>query len=211
MQVVLTRPNGLHLLTKATLQQLFEDDALKIFAEGLLLNALAEVTPDDRTALTLADSLHSAGPSQIKALLTALLVLDAEVNAVIDDETRVFPLPGFLSYHASLPPDKFPLNSMRLPPLNPDGHYLFKVLAEGHYLAARFDLHPGLKVAGHVRLAVAGPTRLPQRLKIAEHRLDRQKLDDALIAAAIAAENKELLVPLTRVEQVGLFELLKRV
>lgn len=211
MQATLTRPNGLHILTKATLQQLIEDETLNIFAEGLLSKALAEINPADRATLTLADTLHQTDNLQINALFTALLVLDAEVNAIVDDETRIFPLPGFLSYRANLPPDKFPLNTMRLSPLNPDGHYLLAVFVEGHYLVVRLDLHPTLKVTGHVRIALSRPNLLPQRLKIAEHRLNRQELNNALISAAIAAETIEGLAPLTKVEQARLFEVLKKV
>lgn len=209
MPVTLTRPNGVHILTKATLQQLIDHETVTLFAGGLLLNALAEINPAERTTLTLAAALHDADNLQLNALFTALLLLDAEVNTIVDDETRVFPLPGFLSYRANLPPHKFPLNTLRLPPLNPDGHYLLTMLGAGYYLGVRLDLHPDLKVAGHVRVALARPGHLPQRLNIAEHRLDRQQPEDALIYAAIAAETTEGPSPLTDIEQTRLFDMLK--
>ena len=183
MQVVLPRPNGLHILTKATLHRLATDETLLIFAAGLLTRTIAEVPPCDQTTWTLARVLHYAGFGPSNGLLTALLVLDAEINAVVDDETRIFPLPGFLGYRNHLPPDKYPLNTLRLPPLNPDGHYLFTVLSRGHYLAARLDIHPELKIAGHVRIALSSPPRPPPSFAAPPHPLDRQALGATLTNA----------------------------
>jgi hypothetical protein len=202
-KVTLTRSDGLHILTKATLPQLTGDQALGSFAEGLLLTALGQThLPGRDGEWTLAEALHHRGP-QTNPLLTALLVLDAEVSAVVDDERRVFPLPGFLSYRANLPPDKFPLDTMRLPPLNPDGHYRLTVADDGFCLAIRLDLHPTLKVAGHVRVAISGPTRSPTRLQAMEQRLDRQVLTAELIEAAIAGGG------VSKTEADGLFGALR--
>ncbi len=208
-QITLIRPDGVHVLTKATLQQMADDETLLFFAEGLLSQAFNQLSTTDQTTRTLAEALHQSDLSQLNALLTALLVLDAEVNAFVDDENRVFPLPGFLSYRHNLPLDRYPLNTMRLPPLNPGGYYVFVVLEEGCYLAVRMDIHPELKITGHVRIAIGGQTRPPQRLLAVEHRLDRQKLDRNLIEAAITAENEELPVPLTVIEQIALIGVLK--
>lgn len=185
MSITLVRPDGLHITTKATLNQLANDENLQAFADGLIPRILSHFDLTGEPSLTLAEALHQTGSPAIDALLTGLLVLDAEVNAVIDDETRVFPLPGFLTYRARLPLDQFPLNLMRLPPLNAGGHYRFAA-SEPYYMTVRLDLHPELMVTGHVRLAVAGPNQPPQRLSLIEARLDRKELDADLIEAALA-------------------------
>ncbi|MCB9109342.1 MAG: hypothetical protein H6633_34660 [Anaerolineales bacterium] len=185
MSITLVRPDGLHLTTKATLAQLAQDQILQEFADGLIPKILAHFDLAGETATTLAEALHRTGLPAIDALLTGLLVLDAEVNAVIDDETRVFPLPGFLTYRARLPLDQFPLNLMRLPPLNAGGYYRFTV-TEPYCCTVRLDLHPELMVTGHVRLAAAGPNLPPHRLTLIEARLDRKLLTPELIEAALA-------------------------
>ncbi|MCB0163301.1 MAG: hypothetical protein KDI79_03675 [Anaerolineae bacterium] len=185
MSITLVRPDGLYLTTKATLGQLAQDQMLQDFADGLLPTILAHFDLTDETSLTLAEALHRTDSLVADALLTGLLVLDADVNAVIEDETRVFPLPGFLTYRSRLPLEQFPLNLMRLPPLNPGGHYRFAA-SEPYYMTVRLDLHPELMVTGHVRLAAAGPNQPPQRLSLIEARLDRQELDIPLIEAALA-------------------------
>ncbi len=209
-KVTLLRSDGLHILTNASLFQLSNDETLQGFADGLAIKALSLIPQLDTAAPTLAESLHHPGP-QFRPLLTALLVLDAEVSAVIDDEPRVFPLPGFLSYRARLPLDKFPLNTMRLPPLNPDGHYWLKTGLNGFCCAVRLDLHPRQKVAGHVRLAVSSSSRQPVRLPATEHRLDRQILEADLIEEAILAGSRELAEPLTDSERVTLFDALHEI
>ena len=130
---------------------------------------------------------------------------------MIDDEPRVFPLPGFLSYRARLPLEKFPLNTMRLPPLNPDGHYWLKTGLNSFCCAVRLDLHPGQKVAGHVRLAVSSSTRQPARLPAAEHRLDRHILQADLIEEAVLAGSRALAEPLTDAERVALLDALHEI
>ena len=40
MPITLNQPNGLHIVTQATLAQLSEDEALRAFADGLLQTAL---------------------------------------------------------------------------------------------------------------------------------------------------------------------------
>ncbi|MCB9101630.1 MAG: hypothetical protein H6632_18985 [Anaerolineales bacterium] len=185
MSITLVRPDGLHITTKATLNQLAHDENLQVFADGLIPRILSHFDLTGEPSLTLAEALHRTGWPAIDALLTGLLVLDAEVNAVIDDETRVFPLPGFLTYRARLPLEQFPLNLMRLPPLNAGGHYRFATV-EPYYMTVRLDLHPELMVTGHVRLAAAGPNQPPQRLSLIEARLDRKELDAPLIEAALA-------------------------
>jgi CO/xanthine dehydrogenase FAD-binding subunit len=153
--------------------------------------------------------LYASGP-HIAPLLIALLVLDAEVNAVVNGKQPVFPLTGFLTYRSKLPPDKFPLNAIRLPPANPNGHYILATANDGFCSAVRLDLNPSLKMTGHVRIAISSPTRSPVRLQAIEHRLERQVLKKELIRAAVVGANKDLLKPLTQVEEVRLVELLER-
>jgi CO/xanthine dehydrogenase FAD-binding subunit len=179
-----------------------QEEALLAFADGLVPAAIGHVKlPGDTWSL--ASALHHPG-LQVNPLVTALLVLDAEVTTVIDDRARVFPLPGFLTYRPSLSLDRISLSTLRLPPLNPDGHYLLSIDDDDFCFALRLDLHPGLKVAGHVRLAVAGSDRLPQRLQATEHRLERQVFEAELIEAAVAAGSEELSPPLTHLERVKL-------
>jgi CO/xanthine dehydrogenase FAD-binding subunit len=178
-------------LAGATLTQLAKETALSDFADGLLSQAFSHLSPPEAAQWTLAQALHHPGPAS-RLLLTALLVLDAEVAAAIAGETRVFPLPGFLSYRERIPLAEFPLNTVRLPPLNPDGRYRLALTDEGYCYALRLDLHPRLKVAGHVRLAVSGPTHQPARLRIVEHRLERQELTATVITAAIESGGEGL-------------------
>lgn len=208
MQITLNRADGLHILTKATLQQLLDDEALRLFADGLILQAFVETDISTIAQWTVAEALHHDGLPQINALVTILLALDAEVNAIVNDENRIWPLPGYLSYRSHLPLDKYPLNTLRLPPLNPDGHYRFAVIDEDHYLAVRLDIHPKLKVAGHIRIVISGPARLPERILVVEHRLDRQELTEEVIEAAITARSGALSIPLTEQEQAKLLEVL---
>jgi len=198
----------LYILAKATLQQLTEDENLRSFAGGLIPYALARPTLAQNANLVLAQALHQSHVPLVNALITALLVLDAEINAVVDDETRTWPLPGFLSYRSRLSLDKYPHNTLRLPPLNPGGHYIFSTLARDHFLAVRTDIHPGVNLAGHIRIAISGPERPPQRITAAEHRLDRQTLSQASINAAIQAANEKMAEPLTKTEQKGLIKIL---
>ena len=210
MQVTLSRPNGLHILMKANLKQLVEDKTLSIFADGLVLQAIEKIEPSTRASLTLAEAVHQTELPQINALLCALLALDAEVNAVLEEETLVWPLPAFLSYRANLPLSKYPLNLLRLPPLNHGGHYLLSSSDEDRHLVARMDIHPHLKVMGHVRIATVSPTQYPHRLLALEHRLDRQELDEEIIEAAIIAEEKEKSATFTEVERAELRRILNR-
>jgi CO/xanthine dehydrogenase FAD-binding subunit len=190
-RVSLLRPDGLHLLAEATLAQLAEDATLSGFADGLVSQALGHIPPPQAADWTLAQALHHSGPES-RPLLTALLVLDADAAAVVAEETRVFPLPGFLTYRDRLPPAEFPLNTLRLPPLNPDGRYQLSLAGDGFCYALRLDIHPRLKVAGHVRLAVSSPTRAPARLQAVEHRLERQELTPALIEDALQSSGERL-------------------
>jgi len=202
VQVSITRPDGLHLQTKATLQQLADDDLVSVFGNGVIAKPLAQLIPTDFAGWTLADTLHHVGP-ETYGLITTLLILDAEVSSVIDGKQRLFALPGFLSYRPQLSPAEFPLNTLRLPPLNPDGHYIYTSQNKYH-TAVRMDVHPKLNVTGHIRIAISGATRVPQRLLAAEHRLDRQKLTESLIETAIIAGSDELSPPLTDAEQSNL-------
>lgn len=208
MEIALTRPEGLLISLEATLSQVAGYEALLQFADGLIPRALAR-GPAETYTRTLAEVLYQPNP-QYYPLLAALLVLDAELKGTLDEETRLLPLPAFLSYRASLSPAKFPLETLRLPPLNPGGHYLLSITEAGACLAIRIDLHPQLAVAGHVRLAAAGPTRSPTRLPGAEQRLEWQVLDEARIAAALAATHADPAGPLTETEARQLAELLRR-
>jgi hypothetical protein len=204
MSAILTRFDGLYISTHATWPQLATDESLRHFANGLIPTALHE----EDTSWTLAEILHHTGP-QTYPLLTALLVLDAEVNAIVDDKQPVFPLPGFLTYRSKLSPDKFPLKAIRLPPFNPNGQYSLTTANGGFCVAVRLDLHPGLKTAGHVRIAISSPTRSPTRLQALEQRLEQQVLTKELIQAAVTAPDEDLLKPLTIIEQTRLTEVLQ--
>jgi len=203
--LTLARADGLHLLCRAALAELTADDRLRNFADGLITQAILALPARYRDPLTLAEALHHSDLA-FHPLITSLLVLDAELTAVVDDETRLLPLPGFLSYRPQLPPTRFPLNTLRLPPLNSDGHYLCRTTAD-HTAAVRLDLHPQQKVAGHVRIALGGADRLPQRLPAAEHRLNRQTLTERHIETSLAAANP----PLTTTEQNILSEMLSSI
>jgi CO/xanthine dehydrogenase FAD-binding subunit len=211
MVTTLNQPDGLYLVTQATLAQLLEDEAVRTFAGGLLHTALLKTCNLQLAAcnLPLAEALHQADSPQTYPLLTALLVLDAEIHTLIGEDRRILTLPGFLSYRASLPPDKVPLESLRLPPLNPGGRYAFAVADNGAFLAVRLDLNPALNVAGHVRIAVSSITCPPVRLKAAEERLERQVLTEEVIKTALAAGSADLPTPLTLIEEAELVETLK--
>ncbi|MBE7550830.1 MAG: hypothetical protein HS126_07105 [Anaerolineales bacterium] len=213
MTITFNRPDGLYLSTQATLRQLLEDEALRPFADGLLHAALVttfNVQPSTFNAMTLTEALHDAGGPETYPLLTALLALDAEVHTQIGDERRVLPLPAFLSYRLSLPPDKVPLESVRLPPLNRGGRYTFAVSGDGAWLAVRLDLHERLRVTGHVRLALSSPARSPLRLRAVEDRLERQVMAGDLIEAAVAGGDEDLTAPLTTMERAALVDALQR-
>jgi hypothetical protein len=204
------QPDGLYLVTQATLTQLLEDEAVRAFANSLLHTSLLKTCNlhPPTCSLSLAEVLHQADSPQIYPLITALLVLDAEIHALIGEDRRILSLPGFLSYRASLPPDKVPLESLRLPLLNPGGHYAFAMADNGAFLAVRLDLNPALNVAGHVRIALSSTTRPPMRLIAAEERLERQVLTEAVIKTAIAVGSADLPGPLTQIEEAALVEIL---
>lgn len=209
-EIVQIRPDGLHISAPATLQQLAGDETLNQFAYGLVSRSLAALDLADSGARSLAEALYEPGP-QAWPLVTALLVLDAEVNAVVGDDKRLLPLPAFLNYRAALPADRIKLTTVRLPPLNPNGHYRLVASASGGYLALRLDLHPKLGVAGHVRLAASGPGRAPERLRAVEQRLEWQVLSESLIDAALMTGSAEIVPPLPEQEQAELGRLLREV
>ncbi len=209
MQIYVTRPDGVHILSKATLQQIANDELISVFAEGLITKALAGSMSTEIRGLTLAEALHQPDLPQLQPLLTALLVLDAKVNTIVQAEIRVFPLPAFLSYRANLPLADYPLNTLRLPPLNHGGHYLLKTTETGRCFAVRLDIHPELRVTGHVRIALSNPTRPPQRLKAVEQRLDRQELDEALIEDAIGVVNDASTALLDKAELSEIADMLR--
>lgn len=191
-EIVQIQPDGLHLSAGATLPQLAADETLATFADGLLVKTLNEADPAQLPALTLAEALHLLEPAPVRSLLTALLALDAEVRLEVEAQGRILPLPGFLSYCSRLPLADFPLSAVRLPPLNPDGHYLFSTLNPDRFMVLRLDLHPVERLAGHVRVALSRPGQLPQRLTSIEARLERQVLSEALIEVAVKAEEPAL-------------------
>jgi len=195
---------GLYISALAPWPQLATDEVLCQFANGLIPMALHY----EDTSWTLAEALYHTGP-QTYPLLTALLVLDAEVNAIVEDKQPVFPLPGFITYRSKLSPDKFPLKTVRVPRLNSDGQYILTIANDGFCSAIRLDLHPRLGLAGHVRIAISGPARSPMRLHALEHRLERRFLNKDLIQALIVAANEELPKPLTQTEQARLLEVLQ--
>jgi CO/xanthine dehydrogenase FAD-binding subunit len=210
IELVQIRPNGLHLSARATLQQLAGDETLNQFASGLVSQALACMDLADFGAGTLAEALYDPAPRPWP-LLTALLVLDAEVNTAAGDDKRLLPLPAFMNYRAALPPDRVKLDTLRLPPLNLNGHYRLVAGASGGYLALRLDLHPKLGVAGHVRLAASGSGRAPERLRAIEQRLEWQVLSETLIETAVRAASADIVPPLPEQEQAELGRLLREV
>ncbi len=206
MQPVSVQPDGLHLSLEATPAQLAADPTLRELAAGLLAAALASL-PKAWANLPLADLVRHPGP-EVNGLLAALLVLDAALITGTGRERRAVPLPGFLSYRHRLAPDNFSPHTLRLPPLNQDGHYMFNEIEDKDFLAVRFDRHPRLRVAGHVRIAAGGQSRAPQRLTAIEQRLDHQTLDTATINATLSAGNAGASAPLSAAALVRLAELL---
>lgn len=204
MTTTLTRTDGLYISTHTPWPQLASDQTLCEFANGLIPMTLKY----EDTSWTLSELLHHTG-SQTYPLLTALLILDAEVNAVVEDKQPVFPLPGFLTYRSKLSPEKFPLDAIRLPLLNGDGHYFLTMANDGFCAAIRLDIHPQRKLAGHVRIAISSPTRTPIRLRALEHRLERQILHKEIIQTAIMAINQNLPKPLSKSEQIHLNKILQ--
>ena len=204
MATTLTRTDGLYVSTHTPWPQLVTDEILCEFANGLIPKTLQY----EDTSWTLSELLHHTG-YQTYPLLTALLILDAEVNAVVEDKQPVFPLPGFLTYRSKLSPEKFPLDAVRLPHLNSDGHYFLTIADDGFCAAIRLDLNPQLNLAGHVRIAISSPTRTPIRLRSLEHRLERQLLTKDLIQTAILAANQNLPKPLSKDEQIHLNKILQ--
>jgi hypothetical protein len=201
-----TRPDGLYISADATWPQLAADETLCGFAGGLI--PLAPHQTQAGLSWTLAELLHQRGP-QNYPLLTALLALEAEVNAIVDNKYPVFPLPGFLIYRSKLSPDKFPLYAIRLPRLRRTHEYcrMFQT-DDGFCVAIRLGLHPQLKLAGHVCLAISGPQRSPVRLLAIERRLEQQVLNQEFIQSVVTTTIDERLKPLTATAQLRLVEAL---
>jgi CO/xanthine dehydrogenase FAD-binding subunit len=191
-QIVQIRPDGLHLRAEAPLAQLATAETLADFADGLLPKALSEAGSGQLPALSLAEALHLIEPAPIRGLLTALLALDAEVRLTVDEKVRILPLPGFLSYRVRLSLADFPLDAVRLPPLNVGGHYFFSKLEAERFIVLRLDLHPVERLAGHVRVVISHPGQLPQRLTSIEQRLERQVLTEALLGEVMKAGDQAL-------------------
>ena len=204
MTNTLTCADGLYISTQATWLQLATDKTLGQFANGLISMTLN----GHHAPQTLAEVLYDSDPLT-HPLLTALLVLDAEVNAVVGNKQPVFPLPGFLTYRSKLPPDKFPLNAIRLPLAHPNAHYVLGFSGGGFCSAIRLNLHPTLNTAGNVRIAISSPIRSPVRLTGIEYCLERQVLTEELIQAAVAEANEDLLKPLAPIEQIHLSDVLQ--
>jgi CO/xanthine dehydrogenase FAD-binding subunit len=196
---IVMRADGMHIPADARLAELMKEASLTEFASGLVVNAL-NLFGASESGWTLAQALHDTS-SQSFPLLVTLLVLDAEVKTVVEDQRPVFPLPGFLSYRHSLPLDRFPVDSLRLPPVTEATFFRLDCTDDSFCCAIRMEIHPRMKVAGHVRIAVSSSTRVPLRLNGAEHRLERQPLQVDLIDSAVAAGSKGLSAPLTNVEQ----------
>lgn len=206
MELVQIKNDGLHLAPQATWQQLAHETALQKFANGLLVEAIPN-TQADNGAVLLADALKLAQPAY-QAFLTALLVFEAEIQTTFDKEIRSLPLATFLAYRQKLASNNLPVNTVRLPPLNLDGHYLLDSTTE-RTVVVRLDIHPELGVAGHVRIAVSGPHRPPMRLIETEKRLTWQALTFELIDEAIQRGDAALENPLTDYERATLAALLR--
>lgn len=178
-ETIETKPDGLYLPAGVPLQQLAADDSLRDFADGLVPRTVAATLPAGAQPVSLSELLHSPDPV-FGGILAALLALDAEVIATIDGDRRSWPLPGFLSYRARLV--SYQPELVRLPPLNPDGHYLL-VAESDRAFVLRFDMHPGLRVLGHIRIAtIVDANSPPQRVTTLEHRLERRTLTAQLLA-----------------------------
>jgi hypothetical protein len=201
------RPNGLVIDTSAPLRQLISDEALQQFAAGLLVTAITESVAAEHHHHTLHNALKQTDDT-FNGLLVAALALDAELKSIIDDDVRVFALAGFLSYRDRL--SNVPLPTLQLPPLNPDGHYIFAVVDQISYLAVRLDFHPELGVAGHVRIALGGVNRQPLRLRAIEGRLERQVLTAARISTAVGTAESALNPPLSPAERERLSMVLEQ-
>ncbi len=203
MDIASVDPDGLRISITSSLSQLAAHEVVTGFAAGLIPAAVAQT----EVSATLAEALFYGGPA-IYPLFTTLLVLDAEVEATVDDKRRVFPFPSFLSYRSRLAPRKLSFNHLRLPPLNPDGHYALTFTTDKSCLAVRLDLHPRHKVAGHVRIALSSATRFPIRLQAAEHRLDRKVVARSTIEEAAAGGRRPGSRPLSIAERAMLIEVL---
>lgn len=206
MELVQVKNDGLHLAPEATWQQLAHETSLQKFANGLLVEAIPNNVEGNGTAV-LADALKLA-QAAYQPFLTALLVFEAEIQTRFDGEARSLPLTTFLAYRQKLTHNNLTLNSVRLPPLNLDGHYLLDSTAE-RTVVVRLDIHPELGVAGHVRIAVSGPHRPPTRLIETEKRLTWQPLTFELIDEAIQRGDATLEPPLTDYERATLAALLR--
>ena len=208
MPPAIIRPDGLHIDVEATLQQLIADKELQLFADGMVVNAITEGVSVSYHTLTVAELLHIPSPVG-HGFLTVLLALDAELNSVVDGETRVFPLTTFLNYRTRL--RNVSIVTIRCLPLNKGGHYFFSVNEARNYLAIRVDIHPTMRVAGHVRIAIASDWRYPQRLRRVEDRLDRQVLSPSQIKTALTTDNlAQVVPPVTCEEQERLAALLSQ-
>ncbi|MEM7346267.1 MAG: hypothetical protein AAF485_18660 [Chloroflexota bacterium] len=203
------QPDGLRLLATATISQLMEDDLLEQFAEGIVQTAFDYITIDEVAAIKLNQLLFQ-DIQAIRAFLAVLSVLDAEIEGTVSEKQRRLPLAGFLTYRDRLKEDTLSLNTVRLPPLNPDGHYLFVTLKNEIYLVVRLDLNPASNVAGHIRIAFSSPTHPTIRLNVTEERLDRKALTPELIDTAVTLGNEALDAPLTEGEQQTLVDTLNQ-
>jgi hypothetical protein len=204
MQVILDRPDGLHILTSATLQQLVNSETLLKFAGGFVPLALSYIVDAGiDPAWTLVETLQYPGP-ETYPLLTALLALDAELNTISDNHVRSFSISTFLAYRSRL--SQVTLDTLRLPPLNAGGRYTLGLTSNSFCWAVRLDLHPRLLVAGHVRIAISSPARLSLRLRAAEERLERQVVEEERLQIAVTVGSAELPVPLTGPEKARLIE-----
>jgi hypothetical protein len=201
------KPDGLYINTAATLHRLIGDEHLQQFATGLVVNAITEAVAAENHLQTVHAVLFEQ-TGTFNGLLVACLALDAELKTVINDQQRIFTLAGFFSYRDRLA--EIPLPLLRFPSLNPDGHYLFAVIDQSSYMAVRLDLHPGLGVAGHVRIALGGAQRLPTRLRAIENRLERQVLTPTQIEKALLSENIGTVPVLSPTEREQLSAILHR-
>ncbi len=204
MKIVTLENDGLNLNPQATLHQLHDQQEIQQFAEGFIPKALSQTADLSPTLLQVIQADSMGQPT----LYTVLLVLDAEIKTVVTGKLRRLPLLTFRSYQQKL--QNIQPTAVRLPPLNPDGHYHLETSAEGTTIAVRLDIHPEKGIAGHVRLAVSSPQRPPTRLIEGEARLDWQRLTPDLIDAAIETGSRNLSEPLTPAEQIGLREVLRR-
>lgn len=188
MEISIMQADGLHLNAQATWLNLMDDEPLAAFADGLLKAGLAPLQSLG-ASVSLGEMLHHI-EAETNPLWVVLLALDAEITAIVQTKRRAMPVPAFVSYRARMPLDTHPLSTVRLPPLNPDGHYHLRSDTDV-WVALRYDQHPQKRVLGHVRVALSAESRAPLRLHATEDHLERKTPTPARLREAVQMGGQE--------------------